>query len=79
MPRYYFHVMDGHASIDREGLELEGLAQARAQAVQTAGEIIRDSGARFWNGTEWLMTVCDSVGTTVFSLRFTARDYGRSD
>jgi hypothetical protein len=42
MPRYFFHVMDGHASIDAEGTELNGIREARAQAVQTAGQILSE-------------------------------------
>jgi len=77
MPRYFFHVMDGRASIDAEGTDLPGLREARAQAIETAGQILRDNGARFWDGTEWHMTVCDVSGTTVFSLNFSAQDYAQ--
>jgi hypothetical protein len=76
MPRYFFHVMDGHASIDAEGTELNGIREARAQAVQTAGQILCEKGARFWDGTEWRMTVCNASGATLFSIDFSARAYG---
>ncbi len=32
MPRYFFHVHDGHEIRDEDGTELADLAEARAQA-----------------------------------------------
>jgi hypothetical protein len=75
MPRYFFHVMDGRASIDREGTELAGLAEARAEAVRTAGEILRPDSAGVWSGHPWQMTIADDTGKTKFTLRFSARDH----
>ena len=48
MPRYFFHVMDGRASIDREGTELAGIDEARSEAIRTAGEILRQDSAGIW-------------------------------
>jgi hypothetical protein len=50
MPRYYFHVIDGRNIIDNEGAELTGLRQARVEAIQLAGAILRDEGDTFWKG-----------------------------
>jgi len=63
MPRYFFHVIDGREIIDREGLELSGLKEVRAEAIRTAGAILRDEGDKFWNGTEWHMNVTDAATT----------------
>lgn len=77
VPRYFFHVMDGRASIDHEGTELAGIAEARAEAVRTAGEILRHDIADLWSGHPWQMTVADDTGVTKFTLRFSARDHDR--
>ena len=48
MPRYFFHVIDGVDIPDLEGTLLPGLAEARSQAIVTAGEILKSEGMRFW-------------------------------
>jgi hypothetical protein len=72
MPRYFFQVIDGREIIDKVGTMLPGLSEARAQAIRTAGAILRDEGDEFWNGTEWQMNVTDARGQPVLKLRFSA-------
>ena len=38
------------------------------------GEILRDTGAKFWNGTDWRMEVADERGEVLFVLRFSAEE-----
>ena len=76
MPRYFFHVIDGREIIDNDGTELLGLKEARAEAIRTAGAILRDEGDKFWNGEEWHMNVTDAAGQSVLKLRFSADDQG---
>src|SRR4051794_5105035 len=57
MRRYFFHVYDGYSSPDLDGTELPDIYTAQAQAIRTSGEILRDMGAMFWNGTEWKLEV----------------------
>jgi hypothetical protein len=76
VPRYFFHVIDGRSIIDTDGTELSGVTEARAEAIYTAGAILRDEGNRFWNGTEWQMNVTDASGQSVLKLRFSADDQG---
>jgi hypothetical protein len=76
MPRYFFHVVDGRDIIDTDGTELSGLREARAEAIRTAGAILRDEGDRFWDGTEWEMNVTDASGQSVLKLRFSADNQG---
>jgi hypothetical protein len=66
----------GHEIIDHEGTELSGLREARAEAIRTAGAILRDEGDEFWDGTEWHMNVTDAAGHSVLKLRFSADDQG---
>jgi hypothetical protein len=72
MARYFFHLRDGSEFIDREGTVLSGINEARAQAVVHSGEVLRESGATFWDGQEWRLWVTDEAGATVCALRFTA-------
>ena len=76
MPRYFFHVIDGREIIDSVGTVLPSLGQARAEAIRTAGAILRDEGDEFWNGTEWHMNVTDAGGQPVLTLRFSADAQG---
>ncbi len=69
MPRYFFTLQDGRAQPDAEGVVLSGPDKARAEAVATAGEMLRDLAGRFWDSPEWHMQVTDEHGTTVCTLR----------
>lgn len=74
MPRYFFHVQDGYSSPDLDGSELPDIYTAQAQAIRMSGEILRDMGAKFWDGTEWNMKVADEGGQVLFLLRFSAEE-----
>ena len=47
MPRYFFHIHDDKDFPDKEGILLPNAAAARAQAITTAGAMLRDQGERF--------------------------------
>jgi hypothetical protein len=72
MPRYFFHAFDGYSSRDTEGTELPDVYAAQHLAIRTSGEILRDMGARFWDGAEWKLNVTDEQGQVLFVLRFSA-------
>ena len=72
IPRYFFHLRDGREFLDHEGTELSGSDEARAQAVVHSGEVLKESGAKFWKGEEWRLWVTDDAGVTVCALRFIA-------
>lgn len=76
MPRYFFNVIDGRSIIDTEGSELADLKEARVEAIQLAGAILRDEGDTFWNGEVWHMNVTDAAGQSVLKLHFSAQDQG---
>src|SRR5215204_5479253 len=62
MPRYFFHVIDGRALLDKVGTELAGLDEARTQALETATELLRRSAETIWNGCPWQMAVANAAG-----------------
>jgi hypothetical protein len=74
MPRYFFHVIDGYTAHDSEGTELPDIYAAQEQAIHMSGEILRDMGGKFWNGTEWKLEVADEHGQSLFVLRFSAEE-----
>ena len=65
MPRYFFHT---ESQRDREGTELESIAEAKCQAIKTAGTTVCDEADTFWDTAEWTMTVTDETGLTQFQL-----------
>ena len=74
LPRYFFSVFDGVDIPDWEGTECANLVAARATAIRTSGEMIRDLGEKFWEDQEdWRMEVTDAGGVHQFTLRFSPR------
>jgi hypothetical protein len=69
MPRYFFHMMDGRATIDTTGLYLENEGLARFEAVRAAGEMLADDEMSIWLGNEWIMSVVDEAGIVLFKLK----------
>ena len=72
MPRYFFHVIDGHEMPDTVGTVLAGEAEARAEAIVVSGEMLKDLGGAFWNNGEWQVRVEDEAGNKVCALTFSA-------
>jgi hypothetical protein len=76
MPRYFFHVMDGQATIDEDGTELPDVDAARKEAIRIAGEILASGDADgLLAECPWHMTVVDDERKTIFTLAFQARRY----
>jgi hypothetical protein len=78
VPRYFFNIKHGKDITDTEGTELAGVAEARDQALTTAGEMIKHQDHTVWNGSEWRMNVTDEAGRPVFTLRFAADDHPKA-
>jgi hypothetical protein len=68
MPRYFFHLEDGHSAPDEEGAELRDIEEARAVAVRFAGDYLKDQGAGFWAGEDWRLIVTDADGLHLFAI-----------
>jgi hypothetical protein len=69
MPLYFFHCEGAQNFIDDRGTELPDLRAARIEAVQNAGEILKDHADRFAEALSWRVYVTDDVGATVFALK----------
>jgi hypothetical protein len=76
MPRYFFHTRNGEEFPDEEGTELADDDAARAEAIVTAGSVLRDLGRKFWSGQDWSMHVVSETGEIVCELLLTARSGG---
>jgi hypothetical protein len=74
MPRYFFNVCDGEDIRDEDGMEFNDIYVAQAQAIRMSGEILREMGLRFWDGTEWRLEVTDNIGNVLLVLRFSAEE-----
>lgn len=74
MPRYFFHIMDGTAVRDEDGTELPDVYTAQAEAIRLSGEVLRDLGGRFWDGTAWRLEVEDERARVLFVLHFSAEE-----
>ena len=71
---FFFHVYDGRTSLDDERTELPDVYTAQAEAIRMSGEILRDMGAKFWDGTDWRLEVADEHGWVLLVLRFSAEE-----
>ena len=72
MPRYFFDVYDGFSTKDTEGTDLSDIFEAQEESIRLSGELLREMGGKFWNGTEWRLEVTDETGRVFFILRFSA-------
>ena len=71
MPRFFFHIYDGTARPDEDGVELTDLRAARAEAAHFAGKCILDGDASHWPHGVWRLTVEDEGGAAVLTLTVT--------
>jgi hypothetical protein len=74
--RFYFHLADGATSLDREGIELKTLNEAKKEALRTSMELLPGcEEPHIWSGEPWKLWVTDQpngLGITLLSLTFQA-------
>ena len=70
MPRYFFHLHDGVDIPDLQGTVLPGPKEAKAQAILTTGEIVRDVSEG--PAEELRMDVVDEANQTICVITFKA-------
>ncbi len=74
MPRYHFNVLDGTAYIDRTGIELAGIDDAKREARRYAGKMLVDSAGVSSPDREWRVEVTDHQGLALFRLGVSMTD-----
>lgn len=70
MPRYFFDIYDGVSMLDDTGTELADRQQARIQAIEFAGEVIRDEAKHIALGEDWRIEVTDERKLVLFRFEF---------
>jgi hypothetical protein len=68
MARYFFHSEDGSTHVDREGIELGSLEEARHQAVRTIGEMLRDAPDELWADGQLKLCAESESGLALFTI-----------
>jgi hypothetical protein len=53
---------------DEDGMELRGPIEARRQAIQTCGEMMKDAPEGFWGSRPWSVTVTDRTGLVLWEI-----------
>ena len=71
MPRYYFHIEhEGRTILDREGIELADLDEAREEAVAAARQLISDYVLRGRAADGRRFVITDEGGTILAEVSF---------
>jgi hypothetical protein len=66
--RYFFHTQTGTRATDVEGTVLGSPNEARRQAIQTCGEMMRDAPEGFWGSRPWSVTVTNFAGLVLWEI-----------
>lgn len=72
MPRFHFNVHDDRALLDDTGTDFPNIAAAKAHVARFVGEVIRESGATFWDSNMWRLEVTDESGLVLFVIHVSA-------
>ena len=80
MPQYSFAIADGRSPTEESFFELVDLAEAKAQAIRTAGEVLSDIGlGSVWDGVPWKLVVRDESRVEIIEISFVIKcDLGKS-
>ena len=79
MPRYFFHSMDGHVSLDEEGTVLASDNVARHQATILAAEILKGEPEHLDEGRSLRIEVSNGMGAILFTVVVTSVDAGSAE
>lgn len=68
MQRYFFHTQTLSRDTDTDGIELDSPHEARRQAIETCGQMMKDAPEGFWGSRPWSVTVTDAAGLVLWSI-----------
>ena len=74
VPHFHFNVLDGTAYIDKIGVELASLNEAKREAMRYAGAMLADSAGVSRPDREWRIEVTDHQGLALFRLAVSMMD-----
>lgn len=79
MPRFYFNVYNGKASIDTAGVDLPDWDSACEVAICYLGSFLKVEAPGLDPSEEWRMEVTDITGLVLFRLDFTVPTMAATD
>ena len=68
MPLFHFSVQDGRNDTPRSVLQLPDVFAAKAEALQLAGQMLRDNDRKASFDEDWRIEVTDAVGMVLFRM-----------
>jgi hypothetical protein len=72
VPRYFFHVADGHIFCDDVGTELPSLVEARREAIATFGDLVKNRDE--WKSKEWRIVIADAEERILLTLNMSVEE-----
>jgi hypothetical protein len=79
MARYFFHLSNGHTTLDDVGSEHADLGSVRKEAFGASRELLmlgQEGSEEFWAGEPWRLWVTDkpkAAGRTILTVELCAR------
>ena len=71
MPRYFFHLTNGHRSTrDPDGVELPDASAVRNEAVEMVAGLLDEAALTGHDWTDWRVEICDSEGHRTLVISF---------
>jgi hypothetical protein len=68
MALYFFHIQTDSRMTDETGIDLATPLEARAEAIRTCGEMVKDDPKNFWGSRPWSVVVTDAAGLILWEL-----------
>jgi hypothetical protein len=74
VPRYFFHTADGSRERDTTGTVLASYEEARAAAIQYAGDVLSHEPEHLWKDSDFRVEVTDEHDLMLFTVIMLAVD-----
>jgi hypothetical protein len=68
MQRYFFHTQTDSRFTDMEGVVMESAFEARRQAIETCGQMMKEAPEGFWGSRPWTVTVTNFSGLVLWEI-----------
>jgi len=68
MPKFFFHTQTESRTTDDSGTECVGAVEARHEAIQVCGQMMKDAPSGFWGSRPWSVTVTDATGLVLWEI-----------
>ena len=68
VPRFYFHTETDVRVTDADGQEFDSYEEARREAIQTCGQMMKEAAVAFWGSRPWNVSVTDETGLILWEI-----------